>query len=220
MDLYDALGMEALRAGFLDHTRKAYALLGELDRPRILDVGCGTGLPTIEIARLSHGEIIAIDTDEQALGELRRRVEREGLARRVVAVKASLYDTCFPDESFGVVWEEGVLHLLEPTRSLAQCHRLLAPRGFLIMHETVTWLEEARDLLRSSGFEPEDRYLMPRLCWWTDYYAPLEARIRKLRDAMGDEIDCPELAQYEREISMVKKDPGRFHCGFFLFRKT
>ena len=55
--------IEELRANFIRYTKKAFRMLPKLDRPRILDIGCGSGAPTIELARLSDGEIIGIDID-------------------------------------------------------------------------------------------------------------------------------------------------------------
>ena len=49
------------------YTRKAFRMLPKLDKPRILDIGCGSGIPTIEIARLSKGEIIGIDIHQPSL---------------------------------------------------------------------------------------------------------------------------------------------------------
>jgi len=40
-----------LREGLNKYTRKAYLMLPELDKPRILDIGCGSGVPTMELAR-------------------------------------------------------------------------------------------------------------------------------------------------------------------------
>jgi len=43
-------------------TRKAFKKLGELpDRPEILDVGCGTGVQTLALAKLTPGKITAFD---------------------------------------------------------------------------------------------------------------------------------------------------------------
>jgi cyclopropane fatty-acyl-phospholipid synthase-like methyltransferase len=50
-----------------------------LTRPRILDVGCGPGGPTLELARLSDGEIIGLDIHQPSLDKLSRRIEEAGL---------------------------------------------------------------------------------------------------------------------------------------------
>jgi hypothetical protein len=61
---------------------------------------------------------------------------------------------------------------------------------------------------------------LPRRSWWTDYYAPLEARIRALRQAHGEVLESDRLAQHEREIAMVKADPERFDCSFLLAERS
>ncbi|MFO7686770.1 MAG: class I SAM-dependent methyltransferase [Desulfobacterales bacterium] len=219
-DSIDAvLGVEDLRAAFLSYTRHAYALLPAMGQPLFLDIGCGSGQATIELARLSGSSVVGIDTDATALSELRRRIEVDRLGQRIEIVNASLFDVSFADESFDLLWEEGVLHLLDSTRSLPVCRRLLKPGGFLVMHETVVWFESIRANLSADGFGIVNEYLLPKRCWWTDYYAPLEDRIRLLREERGREIASEKLAQYEREIAMVKANPDRFDCGFFILQK-
>ncbi len=46
-DFLKELNIEELRERFLKYTRKAYQMLPKMDKPRILDIGCGTGIPTI-----------------------------------------------------------------------------------------------------------------------------------------------------------------------------
>lgn len=108
-DLDDVLKARELRSGFLAYTREAFALLPVMDQPRVLDVGCGSGDVTMVLARLSDGEVFGIDTNEKAIIALRRRVEEAGMGHRVQGVRASLLETGFADESFDVLWEEGVL---------------------------------------------------------------------------------------------------------------
>ncbi len=126
------LDADGLRAGFLAYTRQAYALLPAMKRPRILDIGCGTGAATMELLRLSGGRVVAIDPDASALAGMRQRIEAEGLLDLVEMVNVSLFDVGFPEASFDVLWEEGVLHLVDRARSLPACHRLLKPGGFLV----------------------------------------------------------------------------------------
>ena len=66
MNINDALNVEELRGRFLEHSRQAYRLLPPLEQPRILDIGCGQGQQTMELARLGGGEVIGIDIDNAA----------------------------------------------------------------------------------------------------------------------------------------------------------
>ena len=52
---------DLVRKRLLKYTRKAFRMLPQMDKPRILDVGCGSGVPTMELARLSNGEIIGLE---------------------------------------------------------------------------------------------------------------------------------------------------------------
>lgn len=217
-DLDGALKTRELRAGFLAYTREAYALLPVMGHPRILDIGCGSGAVTIELARLSGSEVYGVDTDEAALVELRRRVHETGLGHRVKAVNASLFDTGFVDESFDLLCEEGVLHLLDAAKGLQACKRLLRTKGHLVLHETVEWFEGIKARIPTDGFGIANEYRLPKRCWWTDYYAPLEDRIRQLR--RDRDISSEKLAQHEREIAMVKADPDRFDTAFFILQRS
>lgn len=219
MDVDEVLGIEELRARLLVHSRHAFRLLPPLRRPRILDIGCGKGQQTLELARLGAGEVTGIDVDESALAELRRRIDEADLGDRVTAVHVSLFDNGFSANSFDVLWEEGVLHLLDPTRSLRECWRLLKPDGHLVMHETVTWFEAARDQVQRCGFDIAARHLLPRRFWWTEYGAPLEARIQSHREALGEAAGGAELAAHEEVVAAIKRDPDGTNCGIYLLRK-
>jgi SAM-dependent methyltransferase len=219
-DLEDLLRARELRAHFLDHTRAANARLPAMDRPRILDIGCGSAGATIELARLSGGVVVGVDTDAAALVELRRRAGAAGLGSHVELVRASLGELGFADQSFELLWAEGVLHLFDAAQGARDCHRVLRRRGHLVLHETVAWFAGAEAALVAGGLRVAGEHLLPRRCWWTDYYAPLAERIRRLRAAPCPDRWSAELARHEREIALVAADPDRFDCGFFVLRRT
>jgi SAM-dependent methyltransferase len=216
MDIDDALNVEELRGRFLEHSRQAYRLLPPREQPRILEIGCGQGHQTMELARLGGGEVIGIDIDEAALSRLQQRIDQEGLGDRIRAIHVSLFDNGFEDHGFDLLWEEGILHLLDASRSISECRRLLKPDGYLVMHETIVWFDSVRETLSESGFELFDRHMLPKHFWWTDYGAPLEERIRAYRDTHGDASDSPKLAEYESVVAAIKSDPDRTDCGIYL----
>lgn len=95
-------------------------MLPEMDKPHILGVGCGSGGPTIELARLSNGEIIGLDIDQSALDKLNKKIEASGLSDRVKTVKGSLSDMNFPEESFEIIWAEGSIQLIGFKRGITE----------------------------------------------------------------------------------------------------
>lgn len=69
------INIDHFREAFSKYTRKAFQLLPKLKRPKILDIGCGSGVPTIELIKLSIGEIIGLDIDQTQLEKLERKIE-------------------------------------------------------------------------------------------------------------------------------------------------
>lgn len=58
-------------------TKKAFSLLTNLpDRPEILDIGCGAGMQTIELARICPTcHVTAVDIHQPFLNDLAKRAE-------------------------------------------------------------------------------------------------------------------------------------------------
>jgi trans-aconitate methyltransferase len=85
MDLFFELHNELPREGPGDaaSTRRAFALMSALPaQPRLLDIGCGPGQQTLELARISTATILALDTHQPFLDILARQASRAGLAER------------------------------------------------------------------------------------------------------------------------------------------
>jgi ubiquinone/menaquinone biosynthesis C-methylase UbiE len=218
MDIDEALNVEKLRGRFLKHTRRAYRLLPSFEQPRILDIGCGRGQQTLELDRLSGGEVIGIDIDQAAISRLQQRIDLASLNDRIKAIHISLFDNNFDDNSFDVLWEEGVFHLLDFPRCLAECQRLLKPDGYLVMHETILWFESNRNKLPKFGFKLMEQYMLPKHSWWINYGAPLEERIRAYREIHSDVLDFQKLEEHDKVIASIKSDPDRTDCGFYIVK--
>jgi len=160
-DILTELNHEGLREEFFKYTRRAFEMLPVMDKPGILDIGCGSGGPTIELSRLSDGEIIGIDINKSLLEKMQSKMEKAGLSERVKLKAISLYNTNFPDGKFDILWEEGVLHLLDRKRFLSQCNRLLKPSGYLVMFETIKWMKKNMKKIISFNFRVVDKFLLP-----------------------------------------------------------
>ena len=78
---------------------------------RILDVGCGAGLQTLEFARLSTVDIVAADNNPVVIETLSRRVEKDGLSPRVKPVVADMLALDVAPKSFDLLWSEGAIYM-------------------------------------------------------------------------------------------------------------
>jgi len=97
-----------LRAKVQDEVdaRRAYLdLLGGSAGERALDVGCGSGVVTRELARRvgAQGRAVGVDVSPSLLAVARELAREQGLGNRVEFCEGSALGTPFPDASFDVV---------------------------------------------------------------------------------------------------------------------
>ncbi|MDQ1145638.1 ubiquinone/menaquinone biosynthesis C-methylase UbiE [Bacillus sp. SORGH_AS 510] len=61
-----------------ESTRKAYKIIEKyVSKPFILDIGCGPGMQTMELASLTEGSVLATDVNDGFLERLNEVVKRE-----------------------------------------------------------------------------------------------------------------------------------------------
>lgn len=99
-------------------TLRALGLLTDLPkRPRVLDIGCGSGLQTLILARELKTRILAIDNHRPALDHLDRAAAQQGLD--IETRELSMIDMPFDEESFDLLWAEGSLFIIGLAKGLA-----------------------------------------------------------------------------------------------------
>lgn len=172
LDIMKEINYEQLRAVFLKYTRKAFGILPQMDKPRILDIGCGNGIPMMELARLSDGEIIGIDIDQPALDELKEKAKKLNLEHRVKAINVSMFELDFPDESFDIIWAEGAIAPIGFERGLKEWGRVLKKNGFMVLHDDLGGKENKLKLIPECGYQLVDHFQLPDDAWWVEYYGP------------------------------------------------
>lgn len=147
-------------------------LLAEL-RPgqRVLDVGCGPGTITADLADLvgPQGRVVAVDTSRQVLDEAAAHVAGRGVGNVVFEV-ADVHGLPYADGAFDVVHAHQVLqHVTDPVAALREMRRVTAPGGVVAVRDvdyaSMTWypqspgldrwLELYRRIARANGGEPD-----------------------------------------------------------------
>ena len=133
-------------AGRLEHRwRLAYrsparllARLGLFAGMTVADLGCGTGLLTLEMARQvgAGGVVHAVDIQAPMLAHAARRIAAESLDARLRLHHAGLHELPLPDASLDAAALVAVLGET-PARELALCEvqRVLKPGGRLAISE-------------------------------------------------------------------------------------
>ena len=228
--------------GRADFTRQAYRMIPRLKNPYILDVGCGTGPATLELAALSNSVITAIDTHRPYLDELERRAAQRDLTPYVEVRQMSMFDMDFPAGYFDVIWAEGSIYLIGFERGLREWRSMLTPNGFLVVHEVV-WLqpnppediqnywqemypalasiEERIKCIQRQGYRLLGHFTLPEEAWWDEYYEPLEQRIKMLRPRYRDDPEAlAVLDEEQREVDMYRRHSAWYGSAFFVMQNT
>ena len=103
---------------------------------RCLDVGCGLGSVTLELARRAGpgGEAVGIDVDEQALELARRDAEREGLP---AAFRAGGVLELADGPAYDLVYARFLLsHLARPGEAVRRLAAAARPGGVVVVEDT------------------------------------------------------------------------------------
>ncbi|MGN6869957.1 MAG: methyltransferase domain-containing protein [Solirubrobacteraceae bacterium] len=103
---------------------------------RLLDVGCGPGTITLDLAeRVSPGPAIGVDRDAGIVSEAQTLLDSRPISG-VEFRTADAYALEFDDESFDVVHAHQLLqHLTDPVAALAEIRRVLKPGGVLAVRD-------------------------------------------------------------------------------------
>jgi ubiquinone/menaquinone biosynthesis C-methylase UbiE len=130
---------------------------------RILEVGCGTGFMSLELARMGH-DVVGIDLNEKIIRLARRTMETDPYSKTRGDLRYEVVDfnkwTDAPG-TYDIVLFSRVLHdLPHPRTILSKAHHLLKDRGRLVCLEyaynrmdrrAATWLYQTRRALELTG---------------------------------------------------------------------
>jgi ubiquinone/menaquinone biosynthesis C-methylase UbiE len=196
-------------------------VLPKLNKPRILDIGCGSGLPTMELAKLSDGPILGLDIDHIQLEKLNRKIREKGLTHRVQTINCRIEKMDFPDNYFDILWAEGVIRILGFEKSLKEWNRLLKPSGFLVIHDAISIITKNLGKIPSWGYELIDQIMLPKNAWWIECYQPLETRIKHLTRKYRHQTEALILLKkYQKQVDLVKNTLQKIDSAFFIMQKS
>lgn len=185
---------------FKDRQESALAMIQGLGLPlgsEVLEVGCGAGFVTVDLARRGF-RVMSVDAAPEMLELARGLVTRSGLTAAVQLRQADVHALEFPDRSFPLVVALGVIPWLHSAAvALAELSRVLVPGGHLVITSDnrarlnhladptfsplLDWPRRAvGDAWRRLNNTPADSGFHPHLIWTWQF--------RKLVESAGLEI--------------------------------
>lgn len=147
---------------------------------RILDAGCGFGWTDVILAqKFPDSEVVGIDLSEPLLRRANQAAQSANLDDRVTFEKGDVQQIPYADNSFHVVLNLNMVHLVEdPVRMLDEMERVLEPNGPLFVADlrrswagliereikSALTLDEARDLFSQSKLR--EGVFSRSFIWW------------------------------------------------------
>jgi arsenite methyltransferase len=130
VEVYDDLPLWSAMAGQL--LLRYLPLAPEL---RVLDVGCGTGFPTLELAQRLGPAASVIGIDPWAAAVVRaRRKAKIWEVNNVTFINGDATTMPFPDSSFDLIVSNlGLNNFEDPVTALAECRRVARPGSRLAL---------------------------------------------------------------------------------------
>ena len=229
--------------GDKESTRRAFnAIPNPPEQPLILDIGCGPGVQTIELAKLSKGRIIALDNHQAFLDKLIQKANEEALLDHIIPQNISMLDMDFAENTFDIIWSEGALYFMGFQNGLKWCHQLLNNVGFLGVTEIVylvndppapliqyfekeypdiQTVQDRIDLIQNERFLLISNFTLPKSSWLDSFYLPMQEELIRLnKKYQGNEIASGVFEEMKNEINLYKKFSDFYGYEFFIMQRV
>ena len=224
-----------------ESTRKAFSSLRDLpERVHFLDIGCGPGMQTIELAKLINGQIIALDNHQPFLDKLNTEAKREDLENKIKTVNNSMFSMDFKKEQFDVIWSEGAVYIYGFESALKDWRIFLKNEGYFIVSE-LAWIrdqppqeikeffqeeyppmksnEENIQVINDNNYKLIESFVLPESSWWNNYYNPYEKQVSILKKKYSEDKEKISFLDMSlKEIELFRKYSKYYGYVFYIMQ--
>ena len=228
------------KLGKAETTKKALSMLKGLPpEPAILDVGCGTGMSSIELAKMS-AKVVALDINQTFLDILRNNAAAQGVADNIQTINKSMFSMDFEENSFDVIWSENSIFIVGIEKALKEWRFFLKKGGFLVVsviaklkgnppvdakkywekvYPSIKSHNEILKIIEKQGYKLISSFTLPESDWWDNCCIPLEKKILTLRKKYGDKFKR-ELDMNQNEIDYFRKYGFKYYGIVFYIMQN
>jgi cyclopropane fatty-acyl-phospholipid synthase-like methyltransferase len=204
------------RSGLLNYLAEAVSLLPKINKPKVLDIGCGSGVPTLWFAENYGGIITAVDTNMEALEWLKEKVIRRGLENQITVKYISFYDMKQEPCFFDIILAEGFLNIIGFEVGFVKLVGMLKEGGHFIIHDEFKDHETKCEFIKTQKCELTCTLFMDESIWWDHYYRQLEEELLTLNSSQINSLFESEM----KEIELFKSDPSLFRSIYYIIKRS
>jgi len=208
------------------------------DKPRIADLGCGSGAAAMLLARHYGSPVRAVDASAEFIAELRTHASRARLDHLIEPICADMAALDWPPGSVDLLWSEGPAYNLGFGEALSAWRTLVAAAGVAVVSE-LSWFGQtapgpARDFWAAAypGMGSEQQNVdrageagyrvifterLPSSAWWQNYYGPLRERMRQVT-ATG--VMQAVIQETEQEMALFEKYSECYGYTFYVMLQS
>lgn len=195
-------GLDRKGPGDSDFSRNILSNLSTVPlKPRIADLGCGSGASALLLAQHYQSPVMAVDASSVFIDELKARAKQLGLEHLIIPIQGDMAQLDWSVGSVDLLWSEGAAYNLGFEQALKIWRPLLVDSGIAVISE-MSWFTdnvpepaiafwqnaypmmgtEAENIDRAnrSGFSVLSTHRLPSQVWWVNYYEPLRKRIQQI----------------------------------------
>jgi cyclopropane fatty-acyl-phospholipid synthase-like methyltransferase len=204
------------RMGLVKHLEQVLNDLPEFNNPEILDIGCGSGVPTLWLAGKYTGTITAIDTDKQLLGFLEHKIQRKKTSSKVETKNVSFFDLVTDPGCYDLILAEGFLNVVGFEMGFKRVIEKIKIGGYFIIHDEYKDNDSKIALIHKNNCKIVSSLLLDETIWWRDFYGQLEIEINKMENAHLKSLFINE----KKEIDQYQKNPSLFKSIYYVVLKS
>ncbi len=229
-------GLERLGPGGNQDSLTALSSL-DIQRGRLLEIGCGNGITSQLLAKHSQFAITALDNDERYLNQLNSKLKRESqrLAERITPLCASMTTLPFADKEFDVIWAEGSAYIMGVEQALTQWQPYVSTNGYLVFSDLI-WLtdkpdktakdywhqaypqmcnlEQLKQLIKQSSFRLIKDFTLSEQAW-QNYLSPLRQKVEQVAQAG---MESKALTDIKQELAVHQNYLGQYGYQMFILK--
>jgi len=202
MDLFEI--KDECRKNLNKYTSIAFSIIPKIDKPIILDAGCGTGVPTLSLIELCNGNIFAVDPDPYSTDWFIKKVTVLKLKDRIKIFNDSILNPTLFNFKFDIILAEGLLNVIGFEKGLQILINYLKNESYLIIHDEYKNDSEKRRYFKNNNLKLLHSFELDENIWLNEYFYCLKSKIENLKDNQLFESELKAINENIRNQNNLK----------------